>query len=91
MYRLGDEQQARWWTLFRDIFSPHRHKQKSPQKRRLICMILHGAKLQTSYLRIRRHEKLKSLVSVSSVIKIKINIFELPAVTGGRKCTTPYV
>jgi hypothetical protein len=25
LIRLGDEQQARWWSKFRDAVSPHRH------------------------------------------------------------------
>jgi hypothetical protein len=27
-YHLGDEQQARWWSQFRDTVSPHRHEQQ---------------------------------------------------------------
>jgi hypothetical protein len=30
IYHLGDEQQARWWLQFRDIASPHPHKQQYP-------------------------------------------------------------
>jgi hypothetical protein len=31
MYHMGDEQWARWWPQFRDVVSPHRHKQQLSQ------------------------------------------------------------
>jgi hypothetical protein len=28
IYLLGDEQQTRWWSQFRDLVSPHRHEEQ---------------------------------------------------------------
>jgi hypothetical protein len=48
LYHLGDEQQARWWPQFRDIWR-HRHQQQQHDVYEVCCRIISANRVEITF------------------------------------------